>query len=478
MEPNLKQDQNDGRASRGDVGDVRELLSAKTPRSVELHQRSADVLAAEVVQTVHMPHPIYIERAQGSRMTDVDGNEYIDLTMGYGPHVLGHAPAGVVEAVKTQAEKGIHFGLHNPHQTRLAELITESSASVDEVAFTNSGTEATMNAIRAARAFTGKDRVALFDGNYHGIHDTALVAANSKSPRERPTNHPKSAGIPQGILDLVLMLPYRSAAAFELIREHKEELAVVVLEPVQSSNPRLDTREWMHELRAVCDECGVLLLLDEVITGFRLAYGGIQERFELGADLVTYGKAIGGGAPIGAVGGRRDIMNVFGPGVPAPVREGEAPADESTSRPKRIRIFTGTTFAGNPLTMCAGVAALEEMRARQGEIYPHLEAQTDRLAAEVNAYLEREGIAAQIMNAGSMFHLFFQAEAIESSRDVRGDEPRLENEFYLHLLSHGVIVPGIHLAFLSAAHTVEDVDAVISAFIQSFEDLRAAGQIA
>ncbi|MEE2777912.1 MAG: aspartate aminotransferase family protein [Acidobacteriota bacterium] len=459
MEPKLK--------PIGEVENVREVLSAKTPRSVELHQRSSKVLAAEVVQTVHMPHPIYIERAQGSRMTDVDGNVYIDLTMGYGPHVLGHAPASVVAAVKTQAEKGMHFGLHNPYQTRLAELITESSASVDEVAFTNSGTEATMNAIRAARAFTGKERVALFDGNYHGIHDTALVAADTKSPRERPTNHPKSAGIPQGTLDLVLMLPYRSAAAFELIRKYRDELAVVVLEPVQSSNPRLDTREWMHELRAVCDECGVLFLLDEVITGFRLAYGGIQERFELGADLVTYGKAIGGGSPIGAVGGRRDIMSVFGAG-----------ASVSASSPKRVRIFTGTTFAGNPLTMCAGVAALEQLQARQNEIYPHLESQADRLAAEVNAYLERERIPAQIMNAGSMFHLFFQTDRIESSRDVFGDQARLENEFYLHLLNHGVIVPGIHLAFISAAHTVEDVDAVIAAFIQSFDDLRAAGQIA
>ena len=141
MDPQPTPGQEASRAPRGEVKDVREILSAKTPRSVELHQHSSNVLAAEVVQTVHMPHPIYIERARGSRMTDVDGNEYIDLTMGYGPHVLGHAPASVVEAVKTQAEKGIHFGLHNPYQTRLAELITESSPSVDEVAFTNSGTE-------------------------------------------------------------------------------------------------------------------------------------------------------------------------------------------------------------------------------------------------------------------------------------------------------------------------------------------------
>ena len=350
------------------AGDVRDQLREKTLGSVELHQRSSGVLAAEVVQTVHMPHPIYIDSAKGACMTDVDGNEYIDLTMGYGPHVLGHAPDCVVDAISSQVAKGAHFGLHNSHQIRLAELITESSSSVEEVVFANSGTEATMYAIRAARAYTGKDRVALFDGNYHGVHDTALVAANAKSPRERPANHPKSAGIPRETLDHVLMLPYRSPAAFDLIREHRDELAVVALEPVQSSNPRLDTREWMEELRSVCEENGVLFLLDEVITGFRLAYGGVQERFDLGADLVTYGKAIGGGTPIGAVGGRRELMDVFGAGA-------LPPGSDHDLRAKRIRVFSGTTFAGNPLSMCAGVACLEHLKAHRETIYPHLETQ-------------------------------------------------------------------------------------------------------
>ncbi len=449
--------------------DVREQLAARTPRSVELHQHSASVLAAEVVQTVHMPHPIYIESARGARMTDVDGNTYIDLTMGYGPHVLGHAPKCAMDAIRAQTERGTHFGLHNPYQTRLAELLVESSPNVDEVTFTNSGTEATMNAMRAARAYTGKNKVALFDGNYHGIHDTVLVAAHHKSPRERPANHPKSAGIPPAVLEQTMLLPYRSSAAFDLIREHQDELAVVALEPVQSSNPRLDTREWMLELEQVCKECGVLFLLDEVITGFRLAYGGLQESFGLSPDLVTYGKAIGGGAPIGAVGGRREIMQVFGAGAVPPRLEGE-------EKPKRVRIFTGTTFQGNPLSMGAGVAALEEMKARQDEIYPYLEEQGNRLAAEVNAFAREEGYPAQLMNAGSMFHMYFQTDVIESSRDVQ-HKAALENEFYLHLLNHGVIVPGIHLAFISAAHTVDDVSEVIAAFKAAFTDLRAAGQI-
>jgi glutamate-1-semialdehyde 2,1-aminomutase len=448
---------------------VSEALRAKSCLSLRHHERSARVLASEVVQTVHMPHALYIDRAKGSRIVDVDGNEYIDLTMGYGTHVLGHAPDSVVAAVRRQAGCGLHYGLHNAHQTRLAELITEAVPSVEEVVFTNSGTEATLYAVRAARALTGRTGIGLFDGSYHGVHDVVLAGVDRESPREAPRAVPKGAGIPPEVLGGVRMLPYRSASAFAAIRRHRSELAAVLVEPVQSSNPRLDVAPWLMELRRVCSECGVLLVLDEVITGFRLAFGGAQERFGVEADLVTYGKALGGGTPIGAVGGRRDVMSVFGPGA----RGARGPAGSGAP----VRIFAGTTFAGNPLSMVAGVAAVEEMRDRKDEIYPHLEAQTERMAREVNAFLASEGIDAQVRHAGSMFHLPFQSGPIESARDVRGDRAELENRFYLHLLSHGVLVPGIHLAFLSAAHTVDDVDRVVAAYVRSFLDLRKAGEL-
>ena len=451
--------------------DIKQHLIDRTPKSRELQQRSAEVLAAEIVQTVEMPHPFYVAEAKGSRITDVDGNEYIDLTMGYGPLVLGHAPDEVVAAVQAQAARGLHVGLHNPHQERLARLITEAAPANEEVIFANSGTEATMYAVRAARAYSGKWKIGLFDGNYHGVHDAVLARAETDSPRERPTVAAKGAGVPQQTLDGVVMLPYRSDAAFELIREHRDELALILIEPVQSSNPRMDHVEWMRELREVCRDAGVLFVLDEVITGFRLAYGGGQERFGLEPDLTTYGKAIGGGMPVGAVAGPREMMAFLGRGgYPRGVDGDEEGA-------QRVRISAGTTFAGNPMTMVAGEAQVGYLSEHRAEVYPHLDEQSERFADEVNAFLRVEEIPARIMHASSMFHLRFGEGAVESSRDLDDSFHAVEREFYQHLLYHGVIVPGIHLFFLSAAHSAEDVDTVSDAFKQSFTEIKERGLV-
>ena len=254
---------------------VRTKLINRTPKSGEAARRGHPSLAQEVVQTVDMPHQIYIESAEGPYLTDLDGNQYIDLTCGFGPNVVGNRAQPVEEALASQIKKGWHFGIPGAEQARLAELIKESSPAVDEVMFCNSGSEATMFAFRAARALTGKRVVALFDGSYHGIHDYALVKASNKSDRSEPTSSTLGAGIPEEISkDLMMMLPYRDENAYELIRKHKDDLALVVIEPVQSSNPRLDNQQFLDGLRAVCTECDVLLMFDEVITGFRIEYGG------------------------------------------------------------------------------------------------------------------------------------------------------------------------------------------------------------
>tara|TARA_R110002110_G_scaffold194517_11_gene403474 strand:- start:650 stop:2002 length:1353 start_codon:yes stop_codon:yes gene_type:complete len=442
---------------------ARNVLRSEMAGSVALHKIAADVLAAQVVATVDMPQPLYVSHAKGSRVWDVDGREYIDLTMGFGTHVLGHAPASVVEAVSAQAARGLQYGLHNPYQVQLAQLLLEAAPAMDEVVFTNSGTEATMYAVRAARAFTGKTGIALFDGSYHGVHDAVLAGALRDSPREAPLAYAKGDGIPASTMADVLMLPYRSAAAFDLIRSRRETLAAVLVEPVQSSNPRVDVADWLKELRNVCAECGVLFILDEVITGFRLAFGGAQERFGITADMATYGKALGGGAPIGAVAGKGDIMGVFGRGAPA-----------QSHGAGKVRIFAGTSFAGNPLAMCAGIAAVTEMRDRKSEIYPRLEARSQRLAEDVNAFLTAKQMPVQLRRGGSMFHMPFQRGEIGSARDVRGENPELENEFYMRLLANGVIVPGIHVAFLSDAHSDADINLVLVAYIRSFQQMRDA----
>ncbi|MEE2980681.1 MAG: aspartate aminotransferase family protein [Pseudomonadota bacterium] len=438
---------------------VRDDLIARTPRSHQINREGSKVLAVEVVPTFEMRHPIYIEKTAGSRVNDVDGNSYIDLTMGMGPHLLGHRPACVVEAMHEQLERNIHVSLHNPLQKDLANLVKDAARCAEQVIFCNSGTEATMYGMRVARGFTDKPKVASFSGSYHGAHDYALVKDDSKSPPSAPTGKAYGRGVPDVINnDTMMVLPYRDERAFDLIREHAHELAVVIIEPVQSSNPRTDAGDFLHGLNDVCRECGVLFMFDEVITGFRIAYGGAQEYFDITPDLATYGKAMGGGMPIGALAGRADAMALLGKGWGHP--DG---------------VFSGGTFSGNPMTMAAGIAALEYMRDNQQTLYPHLNRQGDRLAAEVNTFCEDHQIPAQLMNAGSMFLFQFQRGAIERARDVAGDHHDAENDFYLHVLGRGVIVPPLHLFFISEAHSAADVDTIIAAFQDSLLDVRADG---
>tara|TARA_B100001287_G_scaffold39488_1_gene28619 strand:- start:548 stop:1921 length:1374 start_codon:yes stop_codon:yes gene_type:complete len=437
---------------------VRSKLIQRTKKCEKVAERGHEVLAQEVVQTVDLPHQIYIGSAEGAYLTDLDGNEYIDLTAGFGPNILGNRPAPVEAALSAQLKRGWHYGIPNDGQANLAELIKDSSPAVDEVMFCNSGSEATMFAFRAARAFTGKRVIALFDGSYHGIHDYALIRADMKSERSTPTSITLGAGIPDEISqDLMMMLPYRDSNCFELIRKYKDYLAMVVIEPVQSSNPRLDNQEFLDGLRKVCSECDVLLMFDEVITGFRIEYGGCQEYYNIQPDLVTYGKAAGGGMPIGIVAGSKRVMNTF------------SGTDDTPA------IFAGGTFSGNPLTMAGGIGVLEYLRENKETIYPYLHDQGDRLSKELNDYCTSNKIPARMMNAGSMMHLIFGDESIDSSRDIDRSHYKLEREFYLHLLGHDVIVPGIHLAFISYAHTPEIIDKVIAAFKNTFEDLREDG---
>ncbi|MDG2049842.1 MAG: aminotransferase class III-fold pyridoxal phosphate-dependent enzyme [Myxococcota bacterium] len=348
--------------------------------------------------------------------------------------------------------------MHNTRQSELAELICEAGACAENVTFANSGTEATMYAARLARAHTGKDKVGLFDGSYHGVHDYALTKADPESSRSEPRAASLGNGVPKMIPDeTMLMLPYRDPHAFDLIHRHRDELAVVQIEPVQSSNPRLDSGEFLGELIEVCRKNGVLVLFDEVITGFRIEYGGCQEYYGLTPDLVTYGKAIGGGLPVGAVAGRAEIMNGF------------------TGKEGAPFIFCGGTFSGNPLTMAAGTAAVTTMRDQKETLYPYLHEQGSRFRETVNEYCRREKIPAQVMSAGSLLHLIFQSGAIEGQRDIGDDYRSAEARFYLHLMNHGVIIPGIHVAFFSAAHTPAEVDQVIEGFKASFEALREDG---
>ncbi|MGA1372283.1 MAG: aspartate aminotransferase family protein [Pseudomonadales bacterium] len=438
---------------------ARAELLAKTTRSQGIAGERAEVLNSGLAANLEMPHPIFIERGAGPYVWDADGNRYIDTSVGFGLHMLGHRHPDIEAAIKARTELGWMFGIHTTSQMKLATLLHEASPCAERVVFCNSGTEATMYAIRAARGFTGRERIAIFDGAYHGAHDWGMWVADPGSPRDAPTKLPMGRGVPSALADLVLMLPYRNRGAFDLIRQNANSLAMVLVEGVQSSNPQPLAGEFLGELAEVCRSCGVLFGIDEVITGFRLAYGGAQARFGVTPDLATYGKVLGGGLPVGAIAGRADIMEVF------------------TGLGARNGIFSGGTFSGNPLTMEAGAAAVGHLQAHP-EIYVELENRGNRLARSINEYCQSRQLPVQMKNVGSMFHLFFQREPIDSMRDVLAANTRAEKAFYLHALNRGVLVPGTQRAFLSAAHGDAEVDELIAVFTASLDDVQAEGLFA
>ena len=296
---------------RTTVAEARAELLAKTVASQRISEQRSEILNSGLAANLEMPHPIFIERGEGAHVFDADGNRYIDTSVGFGLHILGHRHPAIEAAIKDRAELGWMFGIHTTSQMKLAELLHDASPCAERVVFCNTGSEATMYAIRAARGFSGRERIALFDGCYHGAHDYGMWVADPTSPVDAPSHLPMGHGIPKALHGLNLLLPYRRRAAFDLVRKHRDELALVMIEGVQSSNPQPEVGEFLRELADVCRSCGVLLCIDEVITGFRVAYGGAQERFGVTPDLATYGKVLGGGLAVGAIAGRADVMRVF-----------------------------------------------------------------------------------------------------------------------------------------------------------------------
>ena len=438
------------------VAEARQQLLDKTALSQEIAADRSEILNSGLAANLEMPHPIFIHRGEGAYVFDADGNRYIDTSVGFGLHMLGHRHPEIERAIKDRTELGWMFGIHTTAQMKLATLLHEASPCAERVVFCNTGSEATMYAFRAARGFSGRDKIALFDGFYHGAHDYGMWITDPTSPRDAPRKLPMGHGIPKAIEDTVTLLPYRNPAAFDLIRKHAAELAMVFVEGVQSSNPQPGAGEFLRELREVCRQSGVLFGMDEVITGFRLAYGGAQDYFDVTPDLATYGKVLGGGLPVGAIAGRADVMEVFS-GLAA-----------------KNGVFSGGTFSGNPLTMEAGSAALGHLKAHP-EIYARLNAAGDRLAGAINAYCEARQIPAQMKNVGSMFHMFFQREPLHSMRDVGNSNVTAEKAFYLHALNRGVLVPGTQRAFLSAAHGDAEVETLIQVFQESLADVQSEG---
>ncbi len=428
---------------------------AKSTRSRQLHEEALRVMPGGNTRTTTFfdPYPFYVARGTGARVWDVDGVERLDFNGNYTSLILGHAPAPVISAIQQAAALGASFPGPTEHEVRLAELLCRRIPSLERVRFANSGTEATMNAIRAARAVTGRHKIAKFEGAYHGTHDWVMVSVTPDparaGSRRRPRPVPWSAGIPPAVPTHVVVLPWNDPEACEkiLAREGKN-LAAVLVDPLLGIGGILPPADgFLQRLRALTEREGVLLIFDEVIS-FRVAPGGAQERFGVRPDLTTLGKIIGGGLPIGAFGGRAEIMAVFDP------------------RGGRARLSHGGTFNANPITMAAGVATLAELTP---EAYRRLEALGDRLRDGVTALLKRLGRPGQVTGVGSLFCLHWTQAKLRDYRSSRPMDPDAPLRIFIGLLTEGIVLTQRGMGCCSAAMRDQDVDRFIHALAAVLE---------
>ena len=391
--------------------------------------------------------PLFIQRGDGSHIWDADGREYIDYVGSWGPLIFGHRPPEVVNALEDVLKIGTSFGAPTEREVELAELITKFVPSVEKVRLVNSGTEATMSAIRLARAFTGRDRIVKFDGCYHGHGDSLLVKAGSGVAT---LGLPDSPGVPGSLAELTTVLPFNHLDALHLeFERHGKDIACVIVEPVAGNMGCVPPRAGFLELlRDLTQRSGAILIFDEVMTGFRIAPGGAQQQYGIHPDLTTMGKVIGGGLPVGAYGGRAEIMNRIAPAGP---------------------VYQAGTLSGNPLAVAAGLATLR--RLEKDDPYRELEIMGGRLERGLREAAARSGVPARLNRVGSMFTFFFTTQDVIDFQSAKSSDIQRFNRFFHAMLKQGIYLPPsqFEAAFISAAHTAADIDRTIEAATKAVE---------
>ena len=387
-------------------------------------------------------NPLFIQSAAGARLRDVDGNEYIDYVGSWGPMILGHAHPRVLEAIRSAAAHGTSFGAPTELEVRMAELIARMVPSIEVVRMVNSGTEATMSALRVARAFTGREKIVKFEGCYHGHADPFLIKAGSGA---MTLSVPDSPGVPAAVAAGTLSAEFNNLRSLEaLVEGHRGAIAAVIVEPVVGNMGCVPPDPgFLHGVRSICTREGIVLIFDEVMTGFRLAPGGAQELYGIRPDLTTLGKIIGGGLPVGAYGGRRDIMAMVAPSGP---------------------VYQAGTLSGNPLAMAAGYETLTMLSEDPG-FYGRLESLSASLSAGIQEIIDRNGFPITQNRVGSMSTLFFAPTPVRDYATALGADTKRFGVYFREMLARGIyLAPSqFEAGFVSIAHTAADIDATVEA---------------
>jgi glutamate-1-semialdehyde 2,1-aminomutase len=424
-------------------------------KSYELFQKALNLMPGGVNSPVRAfravgGDPLFIAHGKGSSITDVDGNSYIDYVLSWGPLILGHRHPEVVEALARAIERGTSFGACTEAEIELAEHIRTAYPSIERVRLVNSGTEATLSALRVARAATGREKILKFEGCYHGHGDSLLVKAGSGVAT---LGLPDSPGVPRALAELTVTVPFNDSAALEeAFRIHGNRLAAVIVEPVVGNSGCIPPQAgFLEKLRKLTAGQGTALILDEVMTGFRVAYGGAQELFGIQPDLTTLGKIIGGGLPVGAYGGKASLMDLVAPAGP---------------------VYQAGTLSGNPLAVMAGLKTLEILR-RPGT-YERLEAISNKLASGLGATAAKAGVPLTVNRVASMFTGFFSSDPVTDYASAKRSDTGRFARFFRSLLERGVYFPPsqFEAAFVSTAHTDADVAATLEAAAKAFEEIR------
>ena len=426
----------------------------KRKKSIELYRKALELIPGGVDSPVRAfkaigISPTFIERAKGSKIWDIDGNEYIDYVGSWGPMILGHAHPRVVTALRGVIPKGTSFGAPTPLEVELAAKVKKAFPSIELVRMVSSGTEAVMSAIRVARGYTGRDKILKFEGCYHGHGDSLLVKAGSGATT---FGIPDSLGVPGDLAKHTLTAPYNDLESVKtLVSQYPGQIACIIVEPIAGNmGVVLPEKEFLEGLRKICNGEGIVLLFDEVITGFRVAYGGAQELYNIRADLTCLGKIIGGGLPVGAYGGKTAIMEKVAP---------------------LGGVYQAGTLSGNPLAMTAGIMTLELLRSRK--IYKDLEKKTSGLTEEISRSAEENGIPLSINQATGMFTLFFTEGPVRDYRTAKMSDTKRFAQFFIEMMEQGIYLPPSQFEawFLSLAHTQKDLDKTIEACDIAFKGL-------